>query len=54
MKYKKIAILSILIALILSFFACSPEANNKDKTEDGKTAISFSLSFVDSDHQLKV
>ncbi|MDD6840673.1 MAG: hypothetical protein PUD65_05140 [Spirochaetales bacterium] len=42
---KKIAMHVMLIALTLFLIACNPEAENKDKTEDVKTSLSFSLSY---------
>ena len=42
---KKIAMHVMLIALTLFLIACNPETDNKDKTEDVKTSLSFSLSY---------
>ena len=42
---KKITMHVMLIALTLFLIACNPETDNKDKTEDVKTSLSFSLSY---------
>ena len=42
---KKFAMHVMLIALTLFLIACNPETDNKDKTEDVKTSLSFSLSY---------
>lgn len=42
---KKFAMHVMLIALTLFLIACNPETDNKGKTEDVKTSLSFSLSY---------